>query len=149
MNEKVDAGNILSQKEYELKPDETTNSLLTKLNTLGGEIIISAIEDFIKGGLKLVKQDESKASYTKILEKKDGFVDIDNPPSSEKIDRMIRAFYPWPGVWTKWKMENGKWKIIKLLPGQKIQVEGKNPMNHKDFLNGYPRGKSILEKLNL
>ncbi|MDO8686905.1 MAG: methionyl-tRNA formyltransferase [Candidatus Berkelbacteria bacterium] len=152
MNEKVDAGDILSQKEYELKPDETTDSLLTKLNTLGGEIIISVIENYVKKNVKAVKQDESKASYTKMLEKKDGYIDIDNSPSSEILYQMIRAFYPWPGVWTRLRLGFGgqaKLKIIRFLPERKIQVEGKNPMSYKDFLNGYSWGKSILEKLNL
>lgn len=45
-------------------------------------------------------------------------------------------------------MKDDKWKILKLLPGQKIQVEGKKPMSYKDFLNGYPEvGKEVKELL--
>jgi len=69
---------------------------------------------------------------------------------------MIRAYYPWPGVWFRYQCEpsqregsllNGK--IIKLFPEQKIQVEGKNIMRLSDFANGYPEGRQILEKLSL
>jgi methionyl-tRNA formyltransferase len=60
---------------------------------------------------------------------------------------MIRAYFPWPGVWLKAKLNDVE-KIIKLLPGQRIQVEGKNPMSYKDFLNGYSEAKEILEKIS-
>lgn len=145
MTEKVDAGPILSQKESELLPDETTDSLLTKLNSLGAEIIIPVIENY--SSIKPFKQDDSKASFTKRMNKQDGFIDLKNPPSPEVIDRMIRAYYPWPGVWMKWKMEDGRWKILKFLPGPKLQAEGGKPMSIKDFLNGYPETRPILEKL--
>ncbi len=150
MSEQVDAGDIIAQKKYILKPDETTDSLLTKLNTLGGEIIIPVIEDYIVGKAKSVPQDESKTTYTTRLTKEDGFIDLANPPSPEMFDRMIRAYYPWPGVWTKIAISNKQKeisKIIKFLPNQKIQVEGKKPMSYKDFVNGYEEGKEIIAKL--
>ena len=71
---------------------------------------------------------------------------------------MIRAFYPWPGVWFRYtpviasetKQSSLENKIIKLLPDDRIQVEGKNPMNYKDFINGFgEEGKILLEKLGL
>ncbi|MBI2430566.1 MAG: methionyl-tRNA formyltransferase [Candidatus Levybacteria bacterium] len=140
MNEVLDAGDILAQKEYTLKPDETTPNLLTKLNELGGEIIISVINDYIAGYAKPIPQNENDVTFTKRFEKKDGYIDLKNPP--EQLDRMIRAFYPWPGVWTR-QMINGKSSIIKFLPLQKIQVEGKKPMSYKDFINGY---QQLLEE---
>ena len=74
---------------------------------------------------------------------------------------MIRAFFPWPGVWFTFPSPEGEGqgegnqsklsgKIIKLLPEGKIQVEGKNPMSYKDFINGFgEEGKELLEKLRL
>lgn len=54
-------------------------------------------------------------------------------------------------AWCPYKIRNkkGEIKIIKLLPNQMIQMEGKKPMNYKDFINGYSIGKEILEKLQL
>jgi len=49
------------------------------------------------------------------------------------LDRITRAYYPWPTAWTKW---NGK--IVKFLPEGKIQMEDKNVTDRKSFLNGYP-----------
>ncbi len=146
MNEKVDAGNILAQAEYAIKSNETTESLLMQLNKLGGEIIIPVIEDYINGKIDPIKQDGSKATFTKRMYKIDGHFDINNPPNKEKLDRMIRAYFPWPTAWTRIKI-NGKEKIVKFLPEQKLQVEGGKSMSIKDFFNGYPEIKENFKEL--
>ncbi len=146
MSTKIDDGDMLAKKEYELQPDETTDSLLTKLNELGSQAVIEVIENFKH--ITPIKQDETQATFTHYLEKQDGFFDSDSPPDRMKLDRMIRAYYPWPGVWTKVRMKKQETRI-KLLPEQKIQVEGKKPQAIKDFINGYPEGKTFLGKLHL
>jgi len=139
MAKNVDAGDILAQKQYDMKPEETTESLLTILNQLGGEIIIPVIENYASMTPQL--QDNSSATYTKMITKEDGYIDLSKQETLNPvdIDRKIRAYFPWPTVWTKWEMPNGKWKIIKFLPKDKLQVEGKNPVSSKDFFNGYPQ----------
>ncbi|MDP2632394.1 MAG: methionyl-tRNA formyltransferase [Candidatus Curtissbacteria bacterium] len=144
MTELVDAGDILAQVKYELKTDETTHSLLTSLNKLGGELVLKVIEDYINGKQNPVAQNHKQASVTKRFIKQDGFVDLEKPPQPETFDRMVRAFFPWPTVWTQL---DGK--IIKFLPEGKIQPEGKKPMSIKEFLNGYPQTKELLEGLKL
>ena len=138
MSEEIDAGDILAQQEYELAPDETTDSLLTKLNEMGGDLMVKVIQQYLKCLAKPTPQDNLKATYTKHFTREDGYFDIENPPSFEALDRMIRAYHPWPGVWCKWKMDNGQLKIIKFLPQGKIQMEGKKAISYQDFLNGYP-----------
>ena len=129
----VDAGDILAQTEYELKDDETTDSLLTRLNTMGAELLIDVINQYLEGSERAVPQDNTKTTHTKRFAKKDGYFDLSNPPNPNLLDRMIRAYYPWPGVWTKWNN-----KIVKLLPGGMLQMEGKKSISWSDFLNGYP-----------
>ena len=153
MTEKVDAGNILAQEKYLLKVDETSDSLLIRLNNLGAKILILTIKNYLKGEVKPQRQDNSKASYTHRLKKEDGFIDLENPPNPVTFDRMIRAYYPWPGVWSKVtlrrtqsdaehgrsiKVRSGKSVLIKFLPGNLIQPEGKRPMSISEFRNGYP-----------
>lgn len=149
LDEEVDHGPLLFQKEEAILTDDTSETLYQRLFKIGADYLYQTIQQYIKGDLKLVSQDDKKTTFTKLMNKNDGLIEIDNPPPLEKIKLMIRAFFPWPGVWTKWKMENGKWKILKFLPGGKIQVEGKNPMSYKDFINGYKEGKEILGKLGL
>lgn len=146
MTDKVDAGDIYAQKDYVLSSDETTDSLLKALNLLGGKLIAEVIKSIIEKKARSQTQDDLKATYTTYMKKPDGFIDLLSPPSKQTLDRMVRAYYPWPGVWFKTKLGEQN-RIVKLLPGQKIQVEGKKPMNYKDFVNGYKEGGAILSTL--
>jgi methionyl-tRNA formyltransferase len=103
------------------------------------------IKNIEAGETTATKQDESKATKTTFMQKKNGFIDLDNLPGREKFDRMVRAFYPWPGVWTQLRLSSaGQGKIIKFLPNKMIQVEGKKEMSYKDFINGYPNADPTL-----
>ena len=157
MSEDVDAGDILSQKKYTLSADETADSLLTQLNRVGAQLIIKIIEDCLSGAIKKNKQDDSKATYTHRLKKKDGEIDPQNPPDSITLSRMIRAYYPWPGTWCRLTVHGRQFTVKFLpptvLPSHKptdpflIQPEGKKPMSIKEFLNGYPQIKDLIGKL--
>lgn len=148
LDENVDHGPVLAAQREKIDSDDTADSLYKRLFKIGADLIYQNIKEYIKENLKPHQQDHSKATFTKLLHKNDGQIDIGNPPPKEKLDRMIRAFYPWPGAWTR-SMINGKSSIIKFLPEKKLQVEGKNPMSYKDFINGYKEGKEILSKLKL
>ncbi|MBI3486069.1 methionyl-tRNA formyltransferase [Candidatus Daviesbacteria bacterium] len=139
MSGEVDAGDILAQESYTLMPAETTETLLTKLNTLGGELLTKVIDQFLNNTISAIKQDSSQASFTSLIKKQDGYFNIENPPSKEVLDRMIRAYYPWPNVWTLFRQgSRGQAKIIKFYPDGMVQMEGKSKVKLPDFLNGYP-----------
>lgn len=127
MDEEVDHGPIIYQEELELS-DNDNFSTLSKKMFLRAAAVLSKI---ITGKLTGIPQNHSEATYTKHLTRDSGYFEINNPPAS--LDRMGRAYYPWPGVWTRW---NGK--IVKFLPGNMLQMEGKKAISFKDFLNGYP-----------
>lgn len=129
MGSDVDAGDIVAKEKYSLAENETTDSLLTVLNDLGGKLLVSVLPKY--PSIKKIKQDSKLASFTKKISKQDGYFDINNPP--QNLDRIIRAYYPWPNAWTLW---NGK--IVKFYPKGQIQMEGKKVISLQDFLNGYP-----------
>ena len=158
----VDAGDILDQKKYKLSQDETCDSLLLKLNILGAELVANVVENYQDFKSKKTKQNEKNASYTHRFSKTDGQIDPQNPPDPVTLDRMIRAFYPWPGTWCQLTV-HGRQFTVKFLPNPNypttelsnypnkylIQPEGKNAMTFSEFLNGYPQCKPYLESLHL
>jgi methionyl-tRNA formyltransferase len=181
LDDEIDHGPILSQKPYELQGNETSEYLLSILFEIGSEMVVALIQKLENGEtITQTQQDHNKETWSYKIEKKDGMIDILNPPDKEKLNNMIRALYPWPGVWFRYskiapqehlsfhggatsssvpsidnvshskRSEESKLnnKIIKLLPENRIQVEGKKPMSYKDFSNGFGNeGKEILEKL--
>lgn len=131
MDEEVDHGPVIYQERIELSEYDNFDILSKKMFLRAAEVLPEIINDFTAGKIKPVDQNHKKASFCNILTRESGYFKIDKMP--ESLDRMIRAYYPWPGVWTKWKD-----KIVKLYPEGKIQIEGKKVMPLPEFLNGYP-----------
>lgn len=140
MDEEVDHGSIIYQEKIELSSADNFDTLSKKMFRRAAEVLPKIIDDLIQGKTKPRVQNDAIATYCNRLTKNDGYFDINNPPSPETLDRMIRAYFPWPGTWTKWKN-----KIVKLHPGGVIQMEGKKAIPLQDFLNGYP--DFLLKKL--
>jgi len=111
MDEKIDHGKIVSSIKYQVSSKMTYGELSKKLADLGAELLIKTIPEWVKREIKPVPQDESKATYTKILRKEDG--KIDWKKSAEEIERQIRAFESWPGTFTSLKS-----KILKILKSE-------------------------------
>ena len=147
LDELIDHGPILIQKKITISPKDTHLSLIEYLGKIGARLLIQILPEYLAGSLKPKTQNHSQATFSKRIKKSNGYIDLNNPPDSKTFDRMIRAFYPWPGVYTKLKIKNEKLKIIKFLPGNLVQPEGKRPMTIKEFLNGYPQFKDKIEKL--
>lgn len=151
MDEEMDHGQLLYVKKIFLSNNDNFASLSIKMFQAAADVLPQVIDDFVREKIHPVPQNDAEATFCDHITKHHGYFDIDPPAGGllfqEKIDRMIRAYYPWPGVWTKIQMENGEKKIIKFLPEKRIQMEGKNPMSYKEFLNGYPQLKSKIEKI--
>lgn len=151
LDDQIDHGPILAQEKVNLKGDETTQQLKNDLFAKGSEMIEQLLHSLeTNGSVHATPQDHTQETWTEKITKQHGRIDLESPPAPDVLERMIRAYYPWPGVLLHWKTKSGKTKIVKLLPEGKIQVEGKREMKFKEFINGYQEeGKELLEKLNL
>ncbi|MBN1525169.1 MAG: methionyl-tRNA formyltransferase [Spirochaetales bacterium] len=93
---KMDSGSILAQSEYLLQGDETAASLSLLLAEIGGKMLPEVIGAIDKHTLKEIPQNDSEASFCSLIQKNDG--DISWNEDAALIERMIRAYTPWPGV---------------------------------------------------
>jgi methionyl-tRNA formyltransferase len=144
LDKEIDHGPILGQEKEEILSNDTAETLYKKLFEKGASLLSNVLNKYFNDNLKLIAQEHDKATFTKPLTRRDGFIDMSSSLEIKNLKLKIRAYYPWPGVWFKTKLNNTE-KIIKLLPGDKLQVEGKKPMSYKDFLNGYPEAKEIIK----
>lgn len=147
----VDHGPILGQVEEKIKPSDTAKSLYERLFRIGTTLLEKIIIKYDSGGAISKPQNHENATFTKTLSKEDGYVDFAHFfTGKDFFERMVRAYYPWPGVWTKVNLTEDKKdeKVVKFLPDKKIQVEGGREMQYKDFINGYPKAnKNLMELL--
>lgn len=163
MNEGVDTGDILLQKEYYLEKDETGAGLFDRLCVLGAEAIVEAIEKIENGTVCPVKQDESLATHAKMLTKAMG--EIDFSKDAVEIERLIRGLNSWPSAYTFYKGKTMKIWQAQVVDGKEeedntgiiiskdkesftvgcnkgglrileVQLEGKRRMSVKDFMLG-------------
>lgn len=100
IDEHTDTGPIITQEKIEIAPDETSQTLHDKLSRLGAELLAKTLPFYLDGKIKPKPQNNSQATYTKIIKKEDGKIDWQK--SAEEIERQIRAFMPWPGVFCFW-----------------------------------------------
>lgn len=110
MDENMDTGPILSQEKIQISPSVEFNKLHDKLADLGAELLNKTLISYFAHDLKLIKQNDKGASYTKIIKKEDGYINWHD--SAVQLERKIRAFNPWPGTFTH--LNNKKLKIIEV-----------------------------------
>jgi methionyl-tRNA formyltransferase len=96
----VDSGDILSQERIALRGDETTGALSERLAVLGADLLIDVVGRLEKGGIEGTPQREQEATYCRLVRKEDGLIDW--KLSAAQIERMTRAYDPWPRSSTTW-----------------------------------------------
>lgn len=145
ISEKIDTGEVIYQQKIPLQGREKTGELYATLFEKAAEILPEIINSFISNDIKLQKQDESKATSTKILQRDDGFIPwslflaslsgkkadqssfaansavsyalTQASSLAEALERSVRALHPWPGVWTEITLTTGK-KRLKIIEGE-------------------------------
>ena len=97
---KMDAGAILDQVRLELSGQESTASLTERCSAIGAEQLSRVVDQIESGNVTYFEQQESDATYCSLIKKDSGRINWRD--SSTYIERMIRAFDPWPGASTYW-----------------------------------------------
>ncbi|OGD29735.1 methionyl-tRNA formyltransferase [Candidatus Azambacteria bacterium RIFCSPHIGHO2_01_FULL_44_55] len=145
IDEEMDHGPLLGKSEILISKSETSESLYRKLSVLGAETLIKIISRYISGDIKPQEQDHSKATFTKIIKKEDGKIDWSK--STLELERMTRAFYPWPTAWTIWND-----KVLKILEAdgsEKNNEIGKVLVDSGELIIGCGQGSLVIKKLQL
>ena len=157
LDAEMDPGPILAHAAEMILPTDTGQILHDRLATVGGFILPDVLSDFIDGCIVPIEQDHAQATHCKTLSREDG--KIDWTKSAKEIERLVRAYTPWPGTYTE--IDGKRLKILSVLLPQPplrkretaliktcgdgnilelthVQPEGKNPMSGEEFLRGNP-----------
>jgi methionyl-tRNA formyltransferase len=101
LDEHMDSGPMLAQVTIPMPPGARAGALTHQLFRLGTDALLDVLPRYAAGELELRPQDDSQATFTKMLKKTDGHIDWSQP--ALVIERMVRAYDPWPGAYTTWK----------------------------------------------
>ena len=164
---KLDAGPILSQSSLSIDYNTDREHLLQKLNSIGKDLLIKTLPNYLNNKISLQEQNEEKATYANKISSIQTKIDFNN--NVIKVSNKIKAFSPKPGAWFMFR--NERIKIIQcqtsiqnctpsviinnefhigceggLIKPRIIQREGKKPMVIGEFLKGFKF--SVGQKVN-
>ena len=90
----LDTGPMLLKVSTPISADDTGGSLHDRLAELGPPAVLQAIDGLAAGSLRGEVQDDSLATYAHKLNKDEALLDWSRP--AVELERLIRAFNPWP-----------------------------------------------------
>ena len=133
MARKLDTGDILLQREMDIKPEETSGELMARLATLGGECLVDAVRLIESGKHSFTPQDDSQATLAPKITREEAMLDW-NRKASELFDD-IRAFQPWPVAETN--IGGARLKVFKAQVGDSVsgRTAGEIITDGKTFLS--------------
>ncbi len=131
VDEGIDTGDILLQKEVEVGPEETTGEVyFNKLYPLGVEATVEAVDLIAQGKAPRIPQDHSQATYDPPCDEKMAGLDWSKP--GRAVFNFIRGCDPQPGATTTFRGEKVKLYNAKFLeeahsspPGEILEVTDK------------------------
>ena len=112
MDAGMDTGPILAQEKVGISFMNTTGSLSSKLAEVGAKLLVETLPKWLGGELKPRAQDESQATYSKLITSKDA--EIDWHLSAVELWQRVRAYNPWPSYYTRY--QGKRLKIHKVIP---------------------------------
>lgn len=163
LNEGLDTGDILLQRELPVTEEDTAVTLAPRLAEIGAELLVETLRGLEQNKITPAPQDGSQATLAPILTKEDGLVDFNR--TAREISNRLRGFQPWPGAYTQFRGKN--LKLIGVKPAgmregkalgalsveneilyaacgggtaleiTALQPEGKKAMSAREFINGY------------
>jgi methionyl-tRNA formyltransferase len=163
IDEGLDTGDMLLQRELVISPDQTAMDLFPLLAESGASLMVETLEGLVAGTIEPIRQDESRATLAPILKREDGLVDFARP--AMEIYNRWRGFQPWPGAYIL--LGGKKLTVHRLMPTEvspvaapgevriehgrlfvgtgdrtalelvDVQMEGKKRMPSADFLRGH------------
>ena len=144
MNEGLDTGDILMQESIPLSANETAGSLYDKLSSMGGPLLLKALDAIEAGTVTPVPQGDSGTHYAKMLRKEMGTIDWTK--SAEEIGRLVRGLNPWPSAYTHWNGKMLKIWMAEPVTQEELSALGCDEKNGMDLKEAQPGTVMIVTK---
>lgn len=158
----MDTGDMISKVTCDIRGKDIVE-VSEILASKGAQLLSKTIPNIINGNAIYEKQDDSKATYAKMISKKDGMTDFSE--SAIMVDRKIRAYLEWPTCYSYIQGKQVKFyksEVLNVNPDGRFgtvsdinknsysincgegkiliteqQLQGKKRMSAGDFLRGY------------
>ena len=114
MAEKLDAGDIISQREIMIEDTDHTGGMFEKLSAVGRELLKDTMPAIIAGTNERIPQDESLVTYASNISREQELMDWNK--DARTLYNQVRGLHPWPVAYTTF--EGANFKIWWAKPGE-------------------------------
>jgi methionyl-tRNA formyltransferase len=163
IDEGLDTGDILLQRELAIDSQDTSVTLAPRLAAMGAELLVETLAELAAGRMQSTPQDHAQATLAPILTREDGRIDFGR--DAQTICNRHRGFQPWPGAFTTFRGKQLTLHSVSVATGEtalgsselavagerllagcgaasalaidELQLEGKRRMTAREFINGY------------
>ena len=164
IDEGLDTGDILLQREIPIVETDTSITLAPRLAEAGAELMVETLKGLETNSIQPKPQDHARATLAPVLSKEDGRMDFSQPATI--LVNRVRGFQPWPGAFTSFRgkqlqvtqakaggeqsagLQTSELRLVqdRLLAGcgagtvleiLELQAEGKKRVSAREFMNGY------------
>ncbi len=159
LSEKFDEGQVIAQEKEKIQSTDTTDMLLKRLFKKGAELLIQVLTPpnllLLRGGSEKSRQSNPPlgkrggGSYYPRMTRNTGFEPwenikhaIESGTEAARIERKWRAFHPWPGLWTKVRVNSDKRKEISEIRLKLLKV-------HLSLITSHLSPTLILDEIQL
>lgn len=99
----LDSGDIIDQRSLTIGCSDTAGQLHDALMALGADLLSVTLDQIASGTAKRIPQNHDEATYCTLIQKE--MARIDWSQSAESIERLVRAYNPWPVAFTHYNGE--------------------------------------------
>ncbi|MGB1311329.1 MAG: methionyl-tRNA formyltransferase, partial [Leucothrix sp.] len=159
----LDTGDMLLKTHHPIAASDTAASIHDVLASDGAEALLTVLAQLSSGDVSPEVQDEAQSTYAAKFDKAEASIDWQQ--SAADIDRLVRAFNPWPIAHTQKQGKPLRFYLSEVVPDKsvsappgtvideskqgiqiatgdgvinmlKLQLPGGKPLAVSDFLNG-------------
>ena len=128
MAEKLDAGDIISQREIAIEDTDHTGSMFDKLSQVGESLLKDTLPSIIDGTNERIVQNEEDVTYASNISREQERIDWTK--DARAIYNQVRGLHPWPVAYTTFEDANFKiwWAQVgetsnSANPGEVVRIE--------------------------
>jgi methionyl-tRNA formyltransferase len=141
IDEGLDTGDILLQRELPILAEDTSVTLAPRLAAMGAELLVETLAALAGHRLQPTPQDHTRATLAPILTREDGRIDFTR--DAQTICNRHRGFQPWPGAFTTFRGKQLTLHAISVFAGAQALAEGEIAVSDDRLLVGCGTGSAI------
>ena len=151
INEQIDTGEIIAQKQTTILPDENTGILSNRLESLGADLVLETLQFIAAGKVNCIPQPKTEEHLAPKLKREN--TQLQWNEDGKVIERLVRGLQPYPCAWTSLQ-NNGtstycKIHQVEFFEGKQMHQPGRVFIDNRKLMVSVQNGNIHIKKLQL